>query len=268
MISILKKIISGPINLFKLIIIQVLSFKMNKSEFLENQTLRFTKLGLSRKLALEKLENIRKKYNIKISDMSSEHEVIFSALSLLDNFKVNKILEIGTFDAKNIKLLSYLFNKSQLVTIDLEEDDENFKNFYNRQEKDKLRKFVEQRDNILTSLKNVNFRKKNSLELLKENDKYDLIWIDGAHGYPFITIDIVNSLRILNANGYILCDDIYLEALNNSDKMYQSTGGYQTLNELEKNKVISFHLIHKRLTKKDLVIPSRRKFIAIIKKKY
>ncbi len=268
MISILKKIISSPINLFKLIIIQVLSFKMNKSEFLDNQTLRFTKLGLSRKLALEKLENIRRKYNIETSDMSSEHEVIFSALSLLDNFKVNKILEIGTFDAKNIKLLSYLFNKSQLVTIDLEEDDENFKNFYNRQEKDKLKKFVEQRDNILTSLKNVNFRKKNSLELLKENDKYDLIWIDGAHGYPFITIDIVNSLRILNANGYILCDDIYLEAFKNSDKMYQSTGGYQTLNELEKNKVISFHLVHKRLSKKDLVIPSRRKFIAIIKKKY
>jgi hypothetical protein len=50
--------------------------------------------------------------------------------------------------------------------------------------------------------------------------------------------------------------------------MYQSTGGHQTLKELEKNKVISFHLIHKRLTKKDLVIPSKRKFIAIIKKKY
>ena len=124
MISIFKKIISSPFKLFKFTIIQVLSLKINESEFIEDQKLRFTKLGLSRKLALEKLENIRRKYNIEISDMSSEHDVVFAALSLLDNFKVNKILEIGTFDAKNIKLLSYLFNKSQLVTIDLEEDDE------------------------------------------------------------------------------------------------------------------------------------------------
>ena len=44
---------------------------------------------------------------------------------------------------------------------------------------------------------------------------YDLIWIDGAHGYPIITIDIVNSLRIINPKGIILCDDIYLAGLKN-----------------------------------------------------
>ena len=41
--------------------------------------------------------------------MSSEHEIAFSALSLLSDFKPKNILEIGTYDAHNVKLVSVLF---------------------------------------------------------------------------------------------------------------------------------------------------------------
>ena len=33
--------------------------------------------------------------------------------------------------------------------------------------------------------------------------------IDGAHGYPTVAMDIINSLRLANINAYILIDDIF-----------------------------------------------------------
>ena len=49
----------------------------------------------------------------------------------------------------------------------------------------------------------------NSVKLIGEKDKFDLIWVDGAHGNPIVTIDIINSLNILNAEGLIMCDDVW-----------------------------------------------------------
>ena len=50
-----------------------------------------------------------------------------------------------------------------------------------------------------------------SLNLINSNEKYDLIWIDGAHGYPTVTIDIINSLKLINNDGLIICDDVYIK---------------------------------------------------------
>ena len=58
--------------------------------------------------------------------MSSEHEVIFSSLSLNSNKSLTDILEIGTFDGYNSLLLSNLFPNSNIDTIDLPETDEDF----------------------------------------------------------------------------------------------------------------------------------------------
>ena len=59
-------------------------------------------------------------------------------------------------------------------------------------------------------------------------------------------IDIINSVKLINSNGYIIIDDISLESENN-DRMYDSIAGYETLKELEKNKLIELHLFYKRL---------------------
>ena len=53
---------------------------------------------------------------------------------------------------------------------------------------------------IISRCINVKFKQMNSIKLTYEQDEFDLIWIDGAHGYPFVTFDILNSLRLSNQN--------------------------------------------------------------------
>ena len=250
----------------KLIYKLIFFYKKNKynKEFFENhQNEIFKKLNLDRNLGLKKLINIKNQHNFLIREMSSEHEVLFSSLSLNSQIKINKILEIGTFDGKNCFLLSALFDNSIIETIDLEKQDDDFKKFYNRQ--DQLDEFVDLRNNILSKNKKITFNEMNSVKLFEVNKNYDLIWIDGAHGYPIVCFDIINSLKLINKNGIIMCDDVYIDKIN-SDKMYFSNAAYETLNELKKANIINFHLIYKRIDSKNNCDVKKRKFVAIIKK--
>jgi len=153
------------------------------------------------------------------SPMSSEHEVVFSSLSLNNNIKINKILEIGTFDGMNSLLLSKIFPNADIDTIDLPHTERDFKNFYNR--KNKIDEFISYRNNNLKKNIKIQFIEKNSINLINFNNKYDLIWIDGAHGYPVVCADIINSLHLINPNGVILYDDIFTNLLiSESDRLY------------------------------------------------
>ena len=238
--------------------------KYNQNIFEKEQNDIFKYFGLHREVGIKKLTLLKKDLDLQSRDigMSSEHEVLFSSLSLDKNKSITDILEVGTFDGFNALLLSNLFPNSNIDTIDLPENDDDFINFYNR--KDNISKFIQDRNNILSKNKNINFFPLNSLKLLNYKKKYDLIWIDGAHGYPVACIDIINSLHILKENGLILCDDVHLN-LNqiNSDKMYRSIASYETLNELKKQNLINFRLVYKRLNPKNNCIENTRKFIAI-----
>ena len=241
--------------------------KYNQNFFEEEQNKIFEHFGLNRQEGIKKLISTKKDLDFKLrdSDMSSEHEVIFSSLSLSKNKSFSDILEIGTFDGFNSLLLSNLFRNSNIDTIDLSETDDDFVNFYYR--KDKINKFVQDRNFILSKNKNINFSPLNSLKLLNYKKKYDLIWIDGAHGYPVVCIDIINSLHILKENGLILCDDVYLKyKQSNSDKMYSSIATYETLSELKKQDLINFRLAYKRLSAKYNCLENKRKFVAIVSK--
>ena len=242
--------------------------KYNQNFFEEEQNKIFEHFGLNRQEGIKKLISTKKDLDFKLrdSDMSSEHEVIFSSLSLSKNQSFSDILEIGTFDGFNSLLLSNLFRNSNIDTIDLSETDDDFVNFYYR--KDKINKFVQDRNFILSKNKNINFSPLNSLKLLNYKKKYDLIWIDGAHGYPVVCIDIINSLHILKENGLILCDDVCLKLnQSNSDIMYSSIATYETLNELKKQDLIDFRLIYKRLSPEHNCVENTRKFVAIVFKK-
>ena len=242
--------------------------KYNQNFFEEEQNKIYEHFGLNRQEGIKKLISIKKDLDFKLrdSDMSSEHEVIFSSLSLSKNKSFSDILEIGTFDGFNSLLLSNLFRNSNIDTIDLSETDDDFVNFYYR--KDKINKFVQDRNFILSKNKNINFSPLNSLKLLNYKKKYDLIWIDGAHGYPVVCIDIINSLHILKENGLILCDDVCLKLnQSNSDIMYSSIATYETLNELKKQDLIDFRLIYKRLSPEHNCVENIRKFVAIVFKK-
>ena len=242
--------------------------KYNQNFFEEEQNKIYEHFGLNRQEGIKKLISTKKDLDFKLrdSDMSSEHEVIFSSLSLSKNQSFSDILEIGTFDGFNSLLLSNLFRNSNIDTIDLSETDDDFVNFYYR--KDKINKFVQDRNFILSKNKNINFSPLNSLKLLNYKKKYDLIWIDGAHGYPVVCIDIINSLNILKENGLILCDDVCLKLnQSNSDIMYSSIATYETLNELKKQDLIDFRLIYKRLSPEHNCVENTRKFVAIVFKK-
>ena len=239
----------------------------NKNFFEKKQNEIFENFGLSREEGIRNLIVIKKKidFNLRNIEMSSEHEIIFSSLSLSKNKSISDILEIGTFDGFNSLLLSNLFPNSNVDTIDLPENDGDFINFYNR--KNSTEDFVQKRDIILSKNKNINFFPINSLKLLNNEKKYDLIWIDGAHGYPVVCIDIINSLYALKQNGLILCDDVYLKLnQSNSDSIYSSIATYETLNELKKQNLINFRLAYKRLNAKDNCVENKRKFIAIVSK--
>ena len=73
-------------------------------------------------------------------------------------------------DAKNVLLLSLLFPNSRIITIDLPDNDKDFINSYDRNEIKLHKKFVEERDRILSKCKNVKFLQKNSLNLTFENN--------------------------------------------------------------------------------------------------
>ena len=242
--------------------------KYNQNFFEEEQNKIFEHFGLNRQEGIKKLISTKKELDFKLRDsgMSSEHEVIFSSLSLSKNKSFTDILEIGTFDGFNSLLLSNLFPNSNIDTIDLSETDNDFINFYNR--KENINKFIQDRNIILSKNRNINFFPLNSLKLLNYKKKYDLIWIDGAHGYPVVCIDIINSLHVLKENGLILCDDVYLKLnQSNSDKMYNSIASYETLNELKKQDLINFRLAYKRLSAEHNCTENTRKFVAIVSKK-
>ena len=255
-----------PKKIIKKIKFYIAKKNYNESYFTEEQNKIFKRLGLNRPEGLKKLQNIKKDMNSENREtpMSSEHEVVFSSLSLNNNIKIKQILEIGTFDGMNSLLLSKIFPNADIDTIDLPRTESDFKNFYNR--KNKIDEFISYRNNNLKNDK-IQFREKNSINLINFKNKYDLIWIDGAHGYPVVCADIINSLHLISPNGVILCDDIFTNLLiSESDRMYNSIASFQTLALLKEENLINLELIFKRLTVNKNCLQQDRKFVAVFKK--
>ena len=185
-------------------------------------------------------------YNEK-EGMYSEHLIIFSAISS-SSFKPKRILEIGTYDGKTAAILSYLFPDSEITTIELKDNDPLFKSTYNRNSN--LKVFLKSRNDILKKNKNIKFIQFNSLELTFKKDikKQDLIWVDGDHVYPTVAIDIANSLKLLNDNGILMCDDVWKNIKRNSS-IYDSNGSYETLNAFSEIKLLNTIFFRKRICK-------------------
>ena len=191
--------------------------------------------------------------------MYSEHLILLASISISDP-SIKRILEIGTFDGQSAYILSRLFPSSQIVTLDLPISSEVFNKTYNRESE--TAEFVAKRDANLARAKNIEFREVNSLTLTNYSEKFDLIWIDGAHGYPTVAMDVVNSLRLSSSGSYVLIDDIWLR-VSESDKIYQSIGGYESLTAIKEAGLIAdFTLINKRLSGQ-FNFPSVKKYIGV-----
>ena len=170
-------------------------------------------LNSDRSRNIEYLNNILislgfKKYD-ELDGLYSEHLIIFTAIAKSD-YKIKNILEIGTHNAKTSSILSRLFPKAQITTIDLEDEDPIFKGTYERNKN--LELFIKERNELLAKQKNINFIQFNSLNLTITKNKIpqqDLIWVDGAHGYPIVSADITNSIRLMHGQSILMCDDIW-----------------------------------------------------------
>tara|TARA_A100001015_G_scaffold319314_1_gene441817 strand:+ start:608 stop:1396 length:789 start_codon:yes stop_codon:yes gene_type:complete len=249
--------------IFLLNIKNYILFDQKKIE--DEQNSFFSFLGLNRNEGIERLNKIFQTYPYLKDSMNSEHQVFFSSLS--KKKKLYSILEIGTYDGKNAFLLSKLFPESSIVTVDLPDESEDFILTYNRNDVEDRRKFYKKREYFLSGILNLKFLKKNSIKLLNYYEKFDLIWIDGAHGHPVVTVDILNSLRLLNKDGLIACDDILVNKLRKQDSFYHSNAAYELLEALKQNELIDITYIYKRTIKKYNVNLKLRKYISIFKKK-
>ena len=251
-----------PIKILSKIKFIISKKKYDQDFYASQQDQIFKKLSLDRDLGKKKLDAIKKQYkDLGNRGMASEHEVLFSSFSCNLKFNINEILEIGTFDGANAFLLSLLFKNSKIETIDLESNKKNFTNFYNRS--DKIKEFLLQRKNFLLKSDRIDFKEMNSINLMNHKKKYDLIWIDGAHGYPVVCMDILNSLKLINNQGIIMCDDVKINNMV-SDKMYSSLATYETLSELKEEGIINFDLIYKRLDANNNCLENERKFVAVV----
>jgi len=178
----------------------------------------------------------------------SWHYHLFVGLKDYFGNKKIDILEIGTFNGNFSNFISKLYNESHITTIDLDESDNQFINTYGREEKEKLDEFLKLRNENL-SRKNINFIKLNSLNIKKyfNQKKFDLIWVDGDHLNPQVSIDIVNSLDLLNNDGIICTDDVILDYKFKKNK-YVSNEGFFTLKHLEDNGLIKNYYLIKRVS--------------------
>jgi predicted O-methyltransferase YrrM len=211
----------------------------------DNQNSKFLSMGLNRELALEKINEICiRKFGREYDEqngMWSEHLILMTALSLSKN-DVRSILEIGTFIGETTALLEELFPDARIETVDLAQHEIVEQGIFRY-----AANSIEQGRHIYKSDR-INFRVMNSLRLIDESDKFDLIWVDGNHVSPFSIVDISNSIRLLSPDGIAFCDDVYIKA-NKLDK-FSDTSSFDTLCAFEKAGIIKFTLVKKRVSKR------------------
>ena len=253
MFKIIKICLSNIYKLYKNIRVELKEFFYpEKSNFIFQQN-SFHKVGIfiERENNLKHLNQCLKSINFPLYDesngMYSEHLLIFSAISKGVNSPKN-ILEIGTYDGKTSVILSSLFPDSKVTTIDLSDKDPIFKNIYGRENSHQI--FIKKRNHLISNYKNIEFIQGNSL-FLTLNDyvkKQDLIWVDGAHGYPIVCSDITNCIRLLNKGGILMCDDIS-KLTKRNDPIYSSVAGFKSLESFNKANILKTNYFLKRLGK-------------------
>ena len=206
--------------------------------------------------------NFEYKYS-EDNGMFSEHLIAMGSISKkFKNF--SKILEIGTFDGRSAIILADLFKDAAITTIDLPSDSDNYKDIYLRDSSNQ--RFIKKRNSLLSKCERINFKEMNSINLTKfDNKSFDFIWIDGAHGYPVVAIDIINASRLIKDGGIIMLDDVH-KFVRKSDKMYSSIASYEVLKALKEARLISdFTLLRKRLGARYNVKRFTEKFVGIVK---
>lgn len=96
-----------------------------------------------------------------------------------------------------------------------------------------------------------------STHLSLSSSKYDLIWVDGDHTFPVVAFDIINSVRLVYENGWIVVDDFKVTQIRRKSNMGNDEG-YLSVKHLKELGLVDVTLIPKR-------IRNSQKYIAVVK---
>ncbi len=189
----------------------------------------------------------------------SWHYFIFAGLKIKfdkENKNIEKILEIGTYNGMFTSFLSTIFPNAEIITIDIAEKEIPYNSEDISYSKKKI--FFETRNKNLNK-KNITYKSLNSLYLNQEfeNNSFDLIWIDGDHLNPQVSLDIYQSINLAKRGSIICVDDIIF---NDFKTPWTNNDSFKSLRYFEKLNIIKNKFLIKRIRKRNM---NEKKYISI-----
>ena len=147
------------------------------------------------------------------------------------NFKEFSYLEIGSFEGNSALYILKNFKTKKVICIDV------WDKFDNKDKDENLKTFERFNSNLNEFLGRFSFFKSTSDEYFKNNnEKFDIIYIDGWHEASQVYKDINNSWDRLNLNGIIICDDYFYGDINlNTSSNLPANAINQFLSEKKNN---------------------------------
>ena len=101
-----------------------------------------------------------------------------------------------------------------------------------------------------------------SFQLPTIDQTFDVVWVDGDHMNPQVTIDIYNALLLTGNDGLVLVDDFIDEPMRTE---LVSNDGALCIRSLEERGLVNLNLMFKRVQKLN-ADKKHRKRIAILSK--
>tara|TARA_B100001248_G_scaffold111057_1_gene82930 strand:+ start:1123 stop:1836 length:714 start_codon:yes stop_codon:yes gene_type:complete len=148
--------------------------------------------------------------------------------TLPENFKY---LEIGSLEGNSALFIINNFKVKKVVCVDIWEDEnfkeEQHKNFNN------FRTNINEFSNIVEYFKGTSDN-----YFLNQEDKFDVIYIDGSHEADQVYKDVKNSWKILNMNGILICDDYFYGNIYKNPDNVPSIAINKFVSEIFKNNSI------------------------------
>jgi hypothetical protein len=210
----LKKIITSVIKKDKLIYNFLAKSNFIFKSALKNKSLLFSLRLIKILFRSEKLlqhvsykiiqykYDYEKRYNFTFDDWFSSNipvwKYYFNKYNLMDQ-KIN-YLEIGCFEGRSSVFILESFKQSNATLVDPFISNEINLDFLKIENN-----FIK---NISSFKERVKKKKMTSDQFFKNNfQKYDLIYVDGAHDFESVKKDCQNSFNFLNQNGIMIFDD-------------------------------------------------------------
>lgn len=241
--------------------------RFDSTPFLAEQRASFENCGLDWEKSHYAVNRFFDSRSEKRRDTSQHWEV---AAGVVLTGGVKRVLEIGTERGQFTAFLHSLDSRLEVTTVDLPSDNKRYitattvARGHVQNELSAIQSTVTERSRNIDHLERVRFWEMNSVRHALVEEKFDFIFVDGAHTYPVVAIDAINAIRLVQSNGWVLFDDLISEQRVASE--YGGAESTRIVNVLEESGVASVTRFHKRLEALKLVNEVDRKYIALARR--